>query len=245
MSATAKQAAGELLERAREINWYHSMELAPGVVTEGEFDLRNSVRHYGLPERLDGRRALDVATFNGFWAFELERRGADVVALDLDDAAKIDWPAFSPRQVNPTPLAEGFHLAHAIYGSAVSRVERSVYDVTPDDVGTFDVVFCGSMLIHLKNQFLALERMRALLRPGGLFVTCEPYDRLLGLLRLAGARYRAHREGAAVFWEPSARTWALMVEACGFSNVRRIGTFVMRSPRGYSVRHVVHHATVG
>ena len=41
-----------------------------------------------------------------------------------------------PRHISPTPLSEGYRLAHEIYGSNVERFERSVYDVTPDDVGT-------------------------------------------------------------------------------------------------------------
>lgn len=233
----------DLLARASQINWYHSMELAPGVVTDGEFDLSGVVRKYGVPEDLTGKRVIDVATFNGYWAFEFERRGAEVMALDLSGAEEIDWPALRPRHINETPLSEGFHLAHAIYESSVTRVERSVYDVSSDDVGTFDLVFCGSMLIHLKNQFKALEQMRSLLKPGGLFITCEPYHRGLTLLRYPAARYRAHRVGAPVFWEPSVRAWAMMIEACGFIQINEISRFNLRSPRGYSVRHVVHHAT--
>ena len=240
---SASEADANLLTRATDINWYHSMELAPGVVTEGEFDLRDLVGRYGVPEDLSGKRVIDIATFNGFWAFEFERRGAEVVALDLASAEEIDWPALRPRHVSETPLSEGFHLAHSIYGSSVTRLERSVYDVGPEDAGTFDFVFCGSMLIHLKNQFRALERMRSLLKPGGLFISCEPYHRGLTLLRYPAARYRAHRPGAPVFWEPSVKAWALMIEACGFVDVAEVSRFNMKSPRGYSVRHVVHHAT--
>jgi len=219
------------------------MELAPGLVTEGVFDLRKLVHRYRLPEKMDGLRALDVGTFNGFWAFEMERREAAVIALDLDDLDEIDWPAFRPRPAADFTLGEGFRIAHELYGSRVERVVCSAYDATPDQLGTFDLVFCGSMLIHLKNQFRALERMCCLLRPGGTFVSCEPYDRLTGLLPFAAARYRAHNDGAAVFWEPSLRTWPLMLEASGFSAIRRVSRFTMRSTRGYSVRHVVHHAT--
>jgi tRNA (mo5U34)-methyltransferase len=74
-------SAGELAERVRSQGWYHTLELAPGVVTEGMFDLRRYVSRYGLPERMDGMRALDGGTWDGFWAFEIERRGAEVVAL--------------------------------------------------------------------------------------------------------------------------------------------------------------------
>jgi tRNA (mo5U34)-methyltransferase len=76
--------------------WYHSIELAPGQVTPGWFDTRAAAAKVPLPERLDGKRCLDVGTWDGFWAFEMERRGADeVVALDIDDADGWDWP---PRE---------------------------------------------------------------------------------------------------------------------------------------------------
>ena len=55
--------------------WYHTLDLGSGVVTEGMFDLRPVVDRYGLPARMDGMRALDVGTWDGFWAFEMERRG--------------------------------------------------------------------------------------------------------------------------------------------------------------------------
>ena len=73
------------------LRWYHVLELAPGQVTEGLFDLHPYVERYGL-ERMDGMRALEVGTWDGFWAFEMERRGAEVVALDLDDERDLDWP---------------------------------------------------------------------------------------------------------------------------------------------------------
>ena len=49
------------------------------------FDLRPFVDRYGLPESLEGMRCLDVGTWDGFWAFEMERRGGEVVGIDLDD----------------------------------------------------------------------------------------------------------------------------------------------------------------
>src|SRR3954447_15154722 len=80
------------LERARQLGWYHTLEL-PGLTTEGVFDLRLYLDRYGLPDDMAGIRALDVGTWDGFWAFEMERRGATVVALDLDDERDLDWPA--------------------------------------------------------------------------------------------------------------------------------------------------------
>ena len=45
------------------------------------------------PQSLRGKRCLDVGTYDGFWAFEMERRGAaEVVAVDVLDHARWDWP---------------------------------------------------------------------------------------------------------------------------------------------------------
>jgi tRNA (mo5U34)-methyltransferase len=51
------------------------MELAPGVLTPGWLDHRGAVARVPFPDSLEGKRCLDVGTFNGFWAFEMERRG--------------------------------------------------------------------------------------------------------------------------------------------------------------------------
>jgi tRNA (mo5U34)-methyltransferase len=239
---TGEGGETNLLQRVEEIPWYHTIELAPGVVTSGEFDLRPYVDRHQLPERMDGMRALDVATFNGFWAFEMERRGAEVVALDLDDPSDLDWPAFRPRVVPPDSIGRGFRLAREALGSKVERVETSIYDADPQALGTFDFAFCGSLLIHLRNQFGALDRINALLRDGGQFVSAEPYSRLAGLHPLPIAVYRAHRPTAPVFWEPSSRTWRLMLEASGFDDIRRVSKFKMESTMPYHVHVVVHHA---
>jgi tRNA (mo5U34)-methyltransferase len=240
---TGEAGAEDLRRRVEEIGWYHTIELAPGLVTHGEFDLRPYVDRHQLPERMDGMRALDVATFNGFWAFEMERRGAEVVALDLDDPSELDWPAFRRRVVPQTSIGEGFRLAREALGSKVERVETSIYDADPDTLGTFDFAFCGSLLIHLRNQFGALDRINALLRDGGKFVSAEPCSRIAGLHPLPIAIYRAHRPTAPVFWEPSPRTWRMMLEACGFDGIQRVGKFKMESSAPYHVHMVVHHAT--
>src|SRR5437764_13176122 len=76
---------------ARAPSWYHTIEVAPGVVTPGAFDLRPIVDELPWPD-VRGRRCLDVGTYDGFLAFELERRGAaEVVAVDLPGHEHWDW----------------------------------------------------------------------------------------------------------------------------------------------------------
>ena len=228
------------LARVRERSWYHTLELAPGLVTPGWFDLRPYVDRYGLPERMDGMRALEVGTWDGFWAFEMERRGADVVAIDLDYERDLDWPPRRrPASFPETPRGEGFALAAEILGSRVERRNLSVYEATPAELGRFDLVFCGTVIIHLRDQLLALERIAELCR--GTFVSAEEYDRLAGLFPAPVARYRADDPSAVVYWRPSARTWRRMMRTAGFDDVREHGRFRMHSRDGFVVPHVVHH----
>jgi tRNA (mo5U34)-methyltransferase len=234
--------ASELHTRARARSWYHVLELAPDLVTDGFFDLRPYVDRYGLPDRLDGKRVLEIGTWDGFWAFEMERRGAaEVVALDLDDERDLDWPPRRrPAEYAAEPRGDGFRLAREILGSKAERVNLSVYHATPEELGTFDLVFCGSVLLHLRDQLLALERIASLTR--GLFISAEEHDRASALVPFPVARYHADRDKAVVFWLPSARTWRRMLWTAGFDDVTEHGRFRMRSTAGFTVPHVVHHA---
>lgn len=232
----------DLVERAKAQGWYHTLDL-PGVTTTGVFDMRPYVPAYGLPESLAGKRVLEVGTWDGFWAFEMERRGADeVIAIDLDDESELDWP---PRRRTPkegVKRGAGFEIAKELLGSRVQRIVRSVYDALPDDLGTFDLVFCGSVLIHLRDQMLALERIANLTKPGGLFISAEAYEWVTDLVPFPIARFRGNRDKAVVFWVPSRKAWREMLWAAGFDDVSEHKRFTMKSNEGYDVRHVVNHA---
>lgn len=233
-------ASAHLRERFGAIDWYHTQELAPGLVTPGMFDLRPYVDRYGLPADLSGVRALDVGTFEGFWAFELERRGARVTALDVDRIQDLDWPP-RLRPDDDGRRGEGFELAKEAMGSRVERVGLSIYDATPDRLGgQFDLVFCGSVLIHLRDPMLALERMAKLCR--GRLIFADEYSRRLSFLPIASAEFRGETPWST-WWRPSPRGWLSMIRCAGFQQVRRHNRFLMRfRDQRKGVPHVVIHA---
>ena len=224
--------------------WYHTLDLGSGVVTEGMFDLRPYAERYGLPPDLSGLRVLDVGTFDGFWAFEMERRGARVTSLDVDRTQQLDWP---PR-LRPSEDGERGHtfaIASQALGSDVERVGLSVYDATPKRLGgAFDLVFCGSVLIHLRDPMLALERMAALC--AGRLILAEEYSRRLAPFPFVrGAEFRGDSPWST-WWIPTASTWETMVHTAGFEDVRRHGRFNLRFRDGRGgVPHVVIHARGG
>src|SRR6266540_4347856 len=166
-----------LRARVREYDWYHSIELAPGLVTEGTFDHRPYVDRYGLPGDLSSRRALDVGTFDGFWAFELERRGARVVAIDVETIDAAEWPPLrrdtlaARMRERGVEIGRGFRLAAEALGSAARHTTCDVYDLSAEAIGgSVDVVFCGAILLHLRDPVRALERVRETLAPGGTLI---------------------------------------------------------------------------
>lgn len=231
--------------RVRELSWYHTIELGSGIVTDGWFDLRPNVSHYQLPERMDGMRALDIGTWDGFWAFEMERRGAEVVALDVDHESEYDWPPRRrPAEWKVTDRGKGFRLAKEILGSKVERVSCNLYDAVPENLGTFDLVFCGVVVIHLRDQLRALERLAGLCH--GRLVMAEEYNRAASLLPFPVSRYYADRDRAVVFWMPSRQTWQRMAWTAGFEDVEEKGRFnqtiVSRAGKKATIPHVVIHA---
>jgi tRNA (mo5U34)-methyltransferase len=238
-------ATTDVATRVREQDWYHTLDLGNGLLTDGWFDLRPHVPHYQLPERMDGLRALDIGTWDGFWAFEMERRGAEVVALDVEHEKEYDWPPRRrPKEWTVTERGKGFRLAKEILGSNVERVECNIYRALPEDLGTFDVVFCGAVILHLRDQLLALERLANLCR--GRFIFADEYDRLSGLVPFPVSRYFADRDKAVVFWLPARKTWKRMLWTAGFEDIEEKGRFKVtidsKTGKTRTIPHVVLHA---
>jgi tRNA (mo5U34)-methyltransferase len=148
-----------------DVSWYHSIALPGGVVTPGLYDLRPVVERSLLPRSLAGLRCLDVGTHDGFWAYEMEQRGAnEVVAIDLDDPERYDirhpHPPLDVLREQVSNRRRAFGIAHAALGSKVKRQDLSVYDLAPEAVGTFDVAYIGTLLHHLRDPIGALVALR-------------------------------------------------------------------------------------
>jgi tRNA (mo5U34)-methyltransferase len=220
-----------LADRVAGFRWYHTLDLAPGVTTAGMFDHRPVVEKYLLPPDLHGLRCLDVATMDGFWAFELERRGAaEVVAIDIDDPDDLDWPA-SLRTVTVKTLDETkgprFELARSALHSKVERKLLSVYDLDTD-LGAFDFIFCGDLLIHLKDPVTAVERIRRVCR--GSAVICTPILKT----RWPHRRAVAELDGVDEFqwWLLSQEALERLALAAGFSRVEGGRPFALPATSG-------------
>ncbi len=132
-------------ERA-ERGWWHSFELPDGTLIQGVCgvqSLKNRIEQFPIPQDLRGKRVLDIGAWDGWFSFEMERRGAEVLAID-------NWD--NPR----------FHQAKTMLNSRVEYRQMDMYELTPERVGRFDIVLFLGVLYHLKHPLLALERVCAL-----------------------------------------------------------------------------------
>lgn len=223
--------------------WYHTIEVAPGVTTPGWFDLRPIVDLLPWPD-VRGKRCLDVGTSDGFLAFELERRGAaEVVATDLPDHELWDWPAHLRergveylRAVAGPTKGKGLRVARELLGSSIEVMEVSAYDLSLDSVGEFDVVVCGSLLLHLRDAMRALASIRSVCRES--FLCTNQIDlgltffgRKAPLARLLGMTDKCQ------WWVPNPAAHRQMLESVGFS--------IARETRPYSIPRGEAHSPVG
>lgn len=218
--------------------WYHTIEVAPGATTPGWFDVRPALDAIAFPD-VRGKRCLDIGTFDGFFAFEMERRGAaEVVATDIEDHDLWDWPpdvrpdvAGAPdgRHVAMAglPKGAGFRLAAELLGSKVRWRPVSVYDLRPKDLGTFDVVFCGTLLLHLRDPVRALEAVRRV--TSGVFVSSEQLELWTTILGCGRPLFRLDGSGQyCQWWLANSAGHARLLWSAGFEVVQRSRFYVAR-----------------
>lgn len=125
--------------------WYHRIEVRPGLITPGTNDSPHNLEMLELPADCSGMRALDIGARDGFFSFELERRGADVLAVDYMPAERT-----------------GFPIAAQLLGSRVPFRQANLYNLTPAEIGTFDLVLFLGLLYHLPDPIRAIRIVRSL-----------------------------------------------------------------------------------
>jgi tRNA (mo5U34)-methyltransferase len=237
--------------RLEEIDWYHTIDLGNGVVTPGFVDHRDQVKLYGLPDSLAGKRCLDVATFDGFWAFEMEKRGAaEVIGIDVHSLADCDHPQnWDGEYLKARPneiKGRGFAYAKRARLSRVQRRILSVYELSPERIGTFDFVFMSDLLLHLREPLRALEAVWSVTR--GEAIIADAYDKelegaqvpnsirlLLGLDEYSGC----------FWWNMTSSALEMMLKIARFTDVEKVAQFDLPTRIGVDVPKVVFRARGG
>jgi tRNA (mo5U34)-methyltransferase len=253
---TLQSAGSTAWDEARRLGpWFHNLHFPDGSQTAPDHPLGDfpafKWREIGaaIPQNLEGMTVLDIGCNAGFYAFEMARRGADVLAIDHDQhyLAQARW-------------ASGF----LDLNGRVRFECMGVYDL-PDLTETFDIVLFLGVLYHLRYPLLGLDLvaervgrtgtlvLQTLTAPGGDQLGLTPDD--LSIDARAKLRdpdwptmaFVEHHLAAdhTNWWVPTAGAVEAMVRTTGLSVVERPGHEIWVCRRERQSHHLdeLHRAT--
>lgn len=147
--------------------FYHTMELPGHGLIEGrDWDLRGRVDEYLGNADFAGQRVLEVGPASGFLTFEMEKRGADVVSVEVTDEHGWDFvpyppqrleQVFGPRGIVMQQLKNSYWFSHAALNSKARVYYGDVYNL-PLSLGEFDIAVMGSVLLHCRDPLRIIEQ---------------------------------------------------------------------------------------
>jgi SAM-dependent methyltransferase len=175
---TSKPAAASVYAPPREVAgvddcyFYHTMDIPGHGEVTGEWDLRGRENLYLGGFDFTGKRVLELGPASGFLTRYMEQAGADVVAYDLSEDHSWDTVPFDgsdfeqldkERREHIRRLNNGWWLNHNANNLSARAVYGTVYTV-PEAIGQVDVATFASILIHVRDPFLAVQTAARLVR---------------------------------------------------------------------------------
>jgi tRNA (mo5U34)-methyltransferase len=202
-----------LSSRVQEVIWFHQIQLCPGLTTPGLDKSGEKLGHLGIPEDLHGKTVLDLGCWDGFFAFECEKRGAErVVAVD-----DFVWRHRGTKD-------RGFDLAHELLRSKVEKLQCSFEEMSRLNLGKFDYVLMLGVLYHAPDPLGYLRRAREFCA-GTLIL--ETHVDMLNFPQPAIAYYPGDslNNDPTNFWGPNTAAVVGMLQDSGFDRVEPLPVY--------------------
>ena len=212
---------------ARVPLWFHTFSLDGGALYTPGVARDHRYRIPILPDDLSGKRVLDVGTFDGFYSFLAEARGAErVVAVDNEQYR--DW-VFARWGVE-LEGGEGFRTIAELLDSEVEYRCLDAFELDQLDE-PFDVIFCFGILHRVESPLSLLKVLRRRLAGRG-YVLLETYGVTNRDLEHEAAIHvceagEVYARDDYVYWGFTGESLARLADHAGFGWVEIVDTPVI------------------
>ena len=256
---TSEVSEEEFHRRCDHRNWYHSYYFDNGFQVRGDYNIGLDIAEYGFAQDMSGMKVLDIGGGAGWFAHFFEQRGADVTVVDargycdFDLYGRYQYPPVESEKPQPdrfdndggpiydSPVSGALWIMKEILGSRIRFRNARAYQICPDLFSgeMFDLVFLGSLLLHLRDPIGALMAARSVCRHEVVAVTPVVLGEPEG--------YTPHQylpwteEDSISWWLPNESCFRHWFLAAGFGNVDLTRTVMLHK----DLEHWNHQGRLG
>jgi tRNA (mo5U34)-methyltransferase len=200
-------------EYGKNVKWFHSLDLGNGLFTSGfatKEALEKRIRSLQIPDDLTGMTFLDIGSWDGYYAFEAEARGASrVMATDYFCWVGAGWGR-----------KDGFLLAREILGSKVEDKNIEVQDLSPATVGMWDIVLFSGIFYHMRDPIQAMQAAASVASKCMIVETHIDHDDMSQpLMRYVPRDPNLPLNETSNYWRPNSAMILVLVKELGFNRV--------------------------
>jgi tRNA (mo5U34)-methyltransferase len=187
--------------------WYHKIKLPDGTTTPGMNlePIWENIRSVRSLVPYAGTRVLDIASFDGLWAFEAEERGAaEVVATDC--LYNTFGNLLLIREILQSSVVPYFNVSPYNLSDRLDIYFEENFESKGQHSRRFDIVQHLGLLYHLRDPLWSLSQARSVLKTGGKFlfegeVILDREDSSMVFNGLPGTT--RIRDNVSVWWSPT------------------------------------------
>ena len=188
----------EIEQRIEELKpWYHKIDLGGGIVTPGfDFD-EQWVLTRSVMDNIDyrGKKVLDLASWDGYWAFRAERKGAELV-VSSDARLNGFRNLLYAREVLKSDIIPMCNVPVQELPSRLSTIGL------PEK---FDIIHHLGLLYHLRDPLLSITQARKVIADDGIMMLETAFidDDENSYMAFNGVEGNYHFYGPSDTWAPT------------------------------------------
>jgi len=196
------------VEQLYKDGYDYTIEFPNGKTLHGRYDMSEWLHHYKIPSDLSNKTVLDIGPANGYFSFEMAKRGAKVTGID------------SYENIGQKKVFELMGMG----------IDYKFQDLTTLDesFGKFDIVFCSNVLQHNSDWFMNIWRIRKVTKKLAIICTSLIDDDTndVPLMHFHGDVVEApEKRYFSELWRPNMKCLVEMGKAAGFKKVEAISVF--------------------